>query len=140
MKRRGLGIVLNLICAVFALSNLTIKGAIIGNESRRGWRVLGAGFGVGGIVLLFLAGKENGLVRIIRTRQFEKSIRKHSLNEIENAIRKIGTGKGHEHALAGKLKGYQSVHTSKGGRIEYHHDSSGNVILDRYDPGRKYRL
>ncbi len=138
IKRKGLGIALIFIGAVITLSNLTITGAVVGSESMPGWRVLGAGFVVGGIVLIFLAGKESRL--IIKTRQFEKTIKKHNLDEIQNAIRKIGTGKGHEHALAGKLKGYQSVHTSKGGRIEYHHDSEGNVILDKYDPGHKYRL
>jgi len=37
---------------------VTITGAIVGADRMPGWRVLGAGFVVGGVVLLFLAGKE----------------------------------------------------------------------------------
>lgn len=75
-------------------------------------------------------------IRIEQTRRFTKDIIKHDLSKINEAIRKIGTGAGHEHRLKG---GGYSISTSKGGRIVFDYDSSRTrATLESYDEGHNY--
>jgi|SRR3989344_5363328 len=93
-----------------------------------------------GLVLFFLelryqqtSTEAQGLEKVIRTKRFERSIRRHDLKKIDRAIEKLGTGLGNEHPLVGEGKGLYAMSVSKGGRIVFE-KRDGQYILQYYDP------
>ncbi len=58
MEKRKTGVVLLVIGMILSACNLTITGAVVGNNSLPGWQVLGLGFVIGGAVLVFLSERE----------------------------------------------------------------------------------
>src|SRR3989338_36085 len=77
--------------------------------------------------------------KIIYTRKFEKNIRKHNLDSIENAINKINTGLGREEILKGRKD--SSIRTSKGGRITFDiNNTNKTILLKGYSTRHKYDL
>lgn len=97
-----------------------------------------------GVVFIFIgfiliSFKEEGRLEreVIKTRSFEKSLKKHKseIDRINSAIDKIGTGLGHEEYL--KYRNDRSIHTSKGGRIVYNQEG-GKIILKEYLPPPKH--
>ncbi len=102
--------------------------------------VLGVVLFVGGI-LLFVAGtsvreRESRLeseagVGLELSDRFIKDIKKHNRDAIYKALRKIGTGQGHEHRLTGRLDGRYSISVGNSGRIifEYNPDRTEATIL-----------
>ena len=82
-----------------------------------------------------LEGRTGGGNSVVATRTFMKDIKRHNIGSINEALMKIGTGKGREERL-GHLKGY-SIRVTKGGRIIYDRQN-GDVVLKRYEPAHKY--
>lgn len=135
---KNLGIFFFLIGVVLILNSLSgITGFII--AERVGTSVsgiLGLVFLVVG-VLLFVSGLEKKVkpIKIIRTKQFQKAIKRHPQGPIEAAIKKIGTGLANEENL--KYAKGNSIRTTKGGRVFY--IPKGKTIeLIGYTPDHKY--
>jgi len=96
---------------------------------------------VGLVLFLYQQGKEKaggGLekkINIIRTKKFEKSIKKKPIKEIENALKKLGTGLANEEYL--KHEDKWSIRIDKGARILY--DRNGDeIVLYEFVPSSKH--
>lgn len=101
-------------------------------------RIIGVAMIVIGILVLQAErGSERGLRTIIRTKNFEKAIKGHNMEEIERAVSKIGTGLGREEKL--KREEDYSIRTSKGGRIIYRYANQHIVELKDYTPAHDYK-
>jgi len=138
-KKRIIGVFL-LAIGLFLLLNsqVNILGAVVGISEIN--LILSLVFGlvfiIIGVFLMFITHRRE---RIIRDPSFDKSIKKYKGEEliaIEDAIQKIGTGLGHEEKLR-HLPGY-AIRVTKGGRIRYERDPSGNIHLRFYEPAHQY--
>ena len=138
-----IGIFLLLISFIFFYGDYLVGYSIFSGE-------IGDYFGLIGFFIFFigfflivisssnLEGRVVDEINIVKTRRFEKAIRRHE-QEVERAIKKLGTGLGHEHRLNnGELRGKYSMKTSAGGRIVYYRDDKGNYVLDDYTSDHKY--
>lgn len=74
---------------------------------------------------------------IFTSDRFEKSIRKHDKTAIYRALKKIGTGLGHEHHLEGYKNKY-SISVTKGARVVFDREG-GKIVLDRYLSDHDYK-
>lgn len=101
---------------------MSITGYAISEGVNIGSSILGLIFIIGGLVL-FLTQKAGGLegkLDVIRTAGFDKMVKRVPKKVIDNALDKIGTGKGkEEYVKEGKYKGYWSIRPTKGSRIYY---------------------
>lgn len=96
-----------------------------------------------GIFVFIVAERETkesslvGKVKIVETNHFQRAAKRHR-KEAERLIKKIGTGKGHEHKLKGK-RGY-SIYGPSGDRLVFDYDQSHTTaeLLD-YIVDHKYR-
>ena len=133
--KKGFGISLIIVGVFIVLIGKAITGAVIGFSSENYLSLLGIIVFVVGIALMFEGRRGEGdLVRIIRTKKFEKAIKGHEA-EIQNALAKLGTPLGHPHALS---NGELSMSTSKGGRIIYE-ENAGEYTLKNYTPDHDYK-
>ncbi len=92
-----------------------------------------------GIILYSTATVEERVDTIIRTKRFDKAVRRANPHMISRAICKIGKGLAYEkhiHQYAGG--GYQ-LRTDKGGRIHYQIDQGGRIILTDYRPSSEHK-
>lgn len=131
-------IILTGIISILNSSLKTIIGNVIDGGSSLGGSILGLVLIIGGLVL-FLASKKggrgDGLVRIISTKRFEKSIKRQPKEDIERALNKLGTGLANEEFL--KYEDKWSIRVNKGARILY--DRTPNEItLYEYVPSSEH--
>lgn len=92
-----------------------------------------------GIALIITSREEESqLVGIVRTPTFERAIKRHDLRKIDAAIRKIQLGLGKAHQLKGGRSGEHAIRTDYTGRIIYHYDAEGNIILTDYTSTHRY--
>ena len=84
--------------------------------------------------------KEGLEKQIVKTAQFEKSIRGHDVKAIDGAIEKITSGKGREEVLKGHGElaeygpGLRSIRVTKGARILFKRHGKGDIVLIDYLP------
>lgn len=139
LKILSLLIILTGIISILNSSLKTITGNVINEELNLGSSILGLILIIGGLVL-FLASKKggggDGLVKIISSKRFEKSIKKQPKEDIERALEKLGTGLANEEFL--KYENKWSIRVNKGARILY--DRAPNEItLYEYIPSSEHR-
>jgi len=132
---RALGIVFVILGVVSLLSSFgSITGYVTLNEFReQASSIVGVLLIIGGIVLIMVGrGEEDleGKVKIIKTRRFEKAIRRHDLAAINRAIARIGTGLGKEEKLVGRED--YSIRAGEGKRVifEYNDDHKIATLTD----------
>ncbi len=92
-----------------------------------------------GIILYSTATVEERVGTIIRTKRFDKAIRRTDPKIISRAIEKIGTGLADEKHFHGYAGGGYQIRTDKGGRIHYQIDNNRRVILTDYKPSSEHR-
>ena len=141
--RIGVGIFSLLIGIFLVLDSFSgITGHVVSEQTGRGiGSVLGLVFIIGGLLLLALEvqerRKEGGLVRVIRTRRFEKAIKRHPKKPIEDAIAKLGTGLAHEEPLK-YMEGW-SIRAQGGGRIMFgYNQAKTEATLNDYRPPSRH--
>lgn len=115
-----------------------ITGFVVSENLQGGLSIVwGLVFIVGGILLfVVLRERESKLIKIIRTKTFEKAIKKIPKKPIESTIAKIGTGLAKQERLMHQ-KGKNSIRVSKGGRIIYSTEGNAVRLLD-YLPDHRY--
>jgi len=126
----GAGLIIN--------SQKNILGGVIGvgELSSNVSLIIGLSLIVVGVILFFITHRKG---RIIRDPSFDKSIKKlkgQRRQEVEDAVKKIGTGLGGEEKLR-HLPGY-SIRVSNIGRVRYNRESSGDVRLKKYEAKHEY--
>jgi len=125
MRWKLFSILITLIGFVFILNSSfrSITGNVVRESIHLGGSIFGLIFIIGGLVLFLANQKAGGLegkLNIITTKGFDKMVKRVPKKEVENALDKIGTGKGKEEYIKeGKYKGHWSIRTSKGARIYY---------------------
>jgi Txe/YoeB family toxin of Txe-Axe toxin-antitoxin module len=138
-KILSLLIILIGIILILSSSIKTVTGNAISETINTGNSILGIIFILGG-VFLFLASRKggggNGLVKIIRTERFEKSIKKQSKEDIERALKKLGTGLANEERL--KYEDKWSIRVNKGARTLYDR-TPDEITLYEYVPSSEHR-
>jgi Txe/YoeB family toxin of Txe-Axe toxin-antitoxin module len=132
-------IILTGIISILNSSLKTIVGNVINEGSNLSGSILGLALIIGGLVL-FLASKKggggDGLVKIISTKRFEKSIKRQPKDDIERALEKLGTGLANEEFL--KYEDKWSIRVNKGARILYDRNPK-EITLYEYVPSSEHR-
>ena len=125
-------------------SRINITGAVIGLPLSATLKsVFGMAFMISAIIAFLasidkiVAQNEDGSIKINCTDKFKKEIKKHSLEEVNKALSKIGTGKGKEERLHGYNNLY-SIRESKGGRIIFSYKNPKEVEVDEFYPAHQY--
>ncbi len=140
MKKLGIGIILLGLVLIANSSLMSITGYVIDESVRVGGSIFGLVFVVVGIGLFF-SQKAGGLektLKIIRTEQFERAIKRVPKKIIENALAKLGTGKGNEEYIKeGPYGGYWSIRASKGARIYYSLEGDTAKVM-AYEPSSRH--
>ena len=95
-------------------------------------------------IILLISREESGLesiseagVRLEATDKFRRDIKKHPLDEINNALRRIGTGGAHEHNLSERGKGYRTINVGRSGRILYQKEGDRATLIG-YNASHNY--
>tara|TARA_Y100000034_G_C6907887_1_gene421897 strand:+ start:175 stop:603 length:429 start_codon:yes stop_codon:yes gene_type:complete len=134
--KRGLGIFLFLI-GVFILtsSQSGITGNIVSDRVNAISSIFGLVFIIGGLVL-FMAKKSLVSITgsgetIVVSNKFKKSIKNRDIDEVNEALRKIGTTLGKEEFLR-HMKEY-SIRVNKKDRILFNRYNPREITLDKYD-------
>ncbi len=141
MNKRVIGFVLIALGILLVASAPLLTGyTIYSNNSSNFLPIMGLAFFIVGLVLLMeedLEGKA-GKPRVIRTRQFEREIKRHPIEPINNAIARIGQGSKDEERLKhGRLAGSFSIKAGKGERIIYR-KQNGEIFLEHYLSSHEY--
>lgn len=142
MKKRlifNIGITLFSLGFIFLLNSLhRITGFVISDSiPEESGSFIGSILILVGLVFLILSARHSSLDSFVQSPTFVRHTRKVPPALISGALRKIGSGLGHEHVLNGSYQGKFAVRASKSGRIIYHREGE-RIILDDYLPSHNY--
>lgn len=138
-KKRILGLSIAIAGLAITFFDFKLTGAIIGLPAEPLIKVIGILILITGLALIATEApreRASGLANVIKTKAFEKAIKRHNIKEIENAIEKIYSGLGKEEVLHGygDLQKYgeniRSIRVSKGRRIIFRRTPNAVELLD----------